>query len=305
MKYLVIDVGGTFTKYAVMDEQCNFYKKDKTPTIQDSEERFLEMIVKLYEENKDEVSGIAISSAGVIDSDAGYMYTSGSLHCVSNLAVAERLGELCHVSVTVENDAKSAALAEVWKGALADCLNGIVVIIGTAVGGAVIYDRKVVRGSNCMAGEFSYVLTESSDALNPAKTLAKTGGVPALIHVVSEKKHIPEESLSGEKIFAMADAGDEEVLSCIRDYACRLAVLINNCQFIFDPERIAVGGGVSAQPLLIGMIREELGRISGIYPYETPVPEVTTCRFFNDSNLIGALYVHLQKKACGLSDIVS
>ena len=300
MKYLVIDVGGTFTKYAVMDEQCNIYKKDKTPTIQDSEEHFLDMLVRLYRENSTDIGGIALSSAGVIDSDAGYMYTSGSLRCVSNLAVAERLGELCNIPVTVENDAKSAALAEVWKGALSDCRNGIVVIIGTAVGGAVIYDRKVVRGRNCMAGEFSYVLTESSDAFNPTKTLAKTGGVPALIQVVAEKKHLPEESLNGEKIFSMADAGDEEVLSCIREYACRIAVLINNCQFIFDPERVAVGGGVSAQPLLIGMIREELDKISGIYPYKTPVPEVTTCRFFNDSNLIGALYVHLQKQACTL-----
>lgn len=296
MKYLVIDVGGTFTKYAVMDEECRFYKKDKTPTVKDSAEHFLEMIANLYEENKEEVSGIALSSAGIIDSEAGFMYNAGSLFCIEDLAIAEELGKRCHVPVTVENDAKSAALAEVWKGALSDCRNGIVVIIGTAVGGAVIYDRKVVRGSHFMAGEFSYIMTESDDFMNPDKVLVNTGGMPALIHLVAGKKGMPEESLDGEKIFSLASAGDSEVLDCIRGFAVQIAVLINNCQFIFDPERVAVGGGVSAQPLLIGMIREELEKMRGVYPYATPVPEVTTCQFFNDSNLIGALYVHLQAR---------
>ena len=60
-----------------------------------------------------------------------------------------------------------------------------------------------------------------------------------------------------------------------------------------DPEKIAIGGGISAQPLLIRMIREELEKICGMMPHEISVPEVTVCRYFNDSNLIGALYVHL------------
>lgn len=36
MKYLAIDIGGTYTKYAVMDENCGFYEKDKIPTAQDN-----------------------------------------------------------------------------------------------------------------------------------------------------------------------------------------------------------------------------------------------------------------------------
>ena len=63
-----------------------------------------------------------------------------------------------------------------------------------------------------------------------------------------------------------------------------------------DPEKIAIGGGISAQPLLIDMIREELVKLNQVYPHKVPIPEVTVCKFFNDSNLIGALYVHLQQK---------
>ena len=65
---------------------------------------------------------------------------------------------------------------------------------------------------------------------------------------------------------------------------------------MFDPEKIAVGGGISEQPLLLQLIREELLKINGMYPWTLPVPEVTSCRFYNDANLIGAVYVHMKAR---------
>lgn len=317
MKYLCIDVGGTYTKYAVMDEECNFYLKDKVPTVYDTLEHFVEMLEEIYRKNlkfcreqaelcidetetlgndKGNLAGIALSSAGVIDSETGFMYNGGSLTCISNINIVEILEKRCGVPVTVENDAKCAALAELWRGSLAGCRNAAAVICGTAVGGAVICNGEVVRGKRFMAGEFSYLLTESSDPMNPEWTFAQTGGVPGLIRMVAEKKQIPGEELDGEKVFSMANCGDEEAIGCIRRYACRIAMQINNCQYIFDPDRIAVGGGISAQPLFIQMIKEELIKLNGIYPYVMPIPEVVACQFFNDSNLIGALYVHLKSR---------
>lgn len=296
MKYLAIDVGGTYTKYAVMDEECNFYNKNKVATRQESFEDFIQMLEWIYEQNHDQIEGIALSAAGIIDSETGFMYNGGSIFCISNINIVEILENRCHVPVTVENDAKCAALAEVWRGSLSDCKNAIAVICGTAVGGAVICNRKVLRGKHFMAGEFSYILTDGEDAFNQDKTLAMTNGIPALIHLVSSKKGIPIAELDGEKIFSMANCGDEETLCCIRSFVNTLAVQITNCQFIFDPERIAIGGGISAQPLFLQMIKEELKKLNGVYPHKVPIPEVTACKFFNDSNLIGALYVHLKSK---------
>lgn len=296
MKYLVIDIGGTFTKFAVMDEDCNFYEKGKIPTVKDSLEQFIDMLEQLYRKYGAEAEGIAISAPGMIDSENGFMYNGGSIFCVSNINIVEILESRCHVPVTVENDAKSAALAEVWRGSLKDCENAVVVICGTAVGGAIINNRKVLRGKNFMAGEFSYILTETADCMNPDKTMAATNGVPGLIALVAKKKNMPEEELDGEKIFSMANCGDEETLLCLREFCNRLAVQITNCQFILDPERFAIGGGISVQPLFLQIIKEELKKINAVYPYDVPIPEVTTCRYFNDSNLIGALYVHLQEK---------
>lgn len=297
--YLVIDIGGTFTKHAVMDKDGNMIKKGKIPTEKDSLELFINSLEGLYKEFADEyaIEGIAISSPGTIDSSTGFMYTGGSLFYIENINIVEILQDRCGVSVTVENDAKCAALAEVWKGSLADCKNSIAMIIGTAVGGAVIIDRKVLKGIHFMAGEFSFIFTDGKDYKNRSQLLAEQGGVPRLIQLVAEKKGIPKEELDGEKIFAMVNQGDEEALECLRNYCRGIAIQISNYQFIMDPERIAIGGGISVQPKLLEIIKEELCELGKVFPYSMPVPEVTTCKFFNDSNLIGALYVHLQAKA--------
>lgn len=294
MKYLVIDVGGTFVKYALMDEECNFYEKGKIPTQKETLEEFIDMLAELYGNYEGQVEGIAICAPGMIDSESGFMYNGGSIFCIKNINIVEILQNRCHVPVTVENDAKCAALAEVWKGALSDCRNAVAVIIGTAVGGAVIVDRKVLRGKNFMAGEFSYLFTEASDYRNRKKLLAEANGVPGLIRLVSEKKGIPEEELDGEKIFALANTGDEETIEALTVFCRQLAIQISNYQYILDPERIVVGGGISVQPLFIQLIKEALKELNGVFPYSLPIPDVTNCMFFNDSNLIGALYVHLK-----------
>ena len=127
MKYLVIDIGGTYTKYAVMDEECTFYIKDRIPTVCDTLEHFTDMLAGLYQENEniceedgDHIQGIALSSAGVIDSETGFMYNGGSLFCIKNINIVELLEKQCGVPVTVENDAKCAALAELWRGSTVD-----------------------------------------------------------------------------------------------------------------------------------------------------------------------------------------
>ena len=296
MKYLCIDVGGTFTKFALMDEECHFYEKDKIPTQKESLEAFVTMFESLYRRYEKEAVGIAICAPGMIDSETGFMYNGGSIFCIKNINIVEVLQNRCHVPVTIENDARCAALAEVWKGALRDCKNAIAMIVGTAVGGAVIVDRKVLKGKNFMAGEFSYLFTNADRWQERSQLLAESGGVPGLLALVAAKKGIPSEQLTGEWIFSQANQGDQEVLECLQQYCRRLAISISNCQFVADPEKIAIGGGISVQPIFLEMIKEELRKLNQIFPYTMPLPDVVTCKFFNDSNLIGALYVHLKSK---------
>ncbi len=296
MKYLAIDVGGTFIKYAIITDECEILFKSKRPTVLDTLENFLFMLEEIYEEYKGDVDGVAISAAGIIDSEAGFMYTGGSLKCIENFNIVDYLESRFHVPVTVENDAKCAALAEVWKGALKDCKDGVVMVCGTGIGGAIVHDRKVLRGIHHMAGEFSFILTDAGAKLGTQQMFAERSGVKNLMKITSKHTDIPEEDLNGEKVFAMANEGDERAIESIREYVYRLAIQINNFQFIIDPEKIAVGGGISVQPLFLQLLKEELEKINAIYDGTIPLPIVEVCKFFNDANLIGAVYVHMNQR---------
>lgn len=286
-QYLAVDIGGTFTKYAVMDRELNITGRGKVPTVTSSSESFVGMIEEIFRSKAPQAAGIGISSAGVMDVERGIMHNAGSITCVHELPIVQILSDRCGVPVSIGNDAHCAAQAELWRGSLSDVDNAVVLVLGTAVGGTVIVNGRILEGAHHMAGELSYCLTDSTDALNPMKTMAMTGGVPALIRAAEAASG--EKGLTGETIFARAIAGEEVFLEALRGYARGIAVLIGNCQYMVDPERVAIGGGVSAQPLLIELIRQELRALCGIYPYPVPVPEVTACRFFNDANLIGAL----------------
>ncbi|WP_318532656.1 ROK family protein [Faecalibacillus intestinalis] len=73
------------------------------------------------------------------------------------------LKERCPTNITIGNDAKCAANAEIGYGNLQDILDGAVVILGTGIGGCLIKNHQVHTGCHFSAGEFSFVKTDYQD----------------------------------------------------------------------------------------------------------------------------------------------
>ena len=296
MNYFVVDVGGTFVKYAVMNAEGEFIEKGKFPSIADDRQRFLDSIETQFhacEEKYGSLAGIAISMAGILDVETGYAYSGGAIFCVNDMNIAAYFSEKCGVPVTIENDAKAAALAELWRGNLSDARDGVVIVIGTAIGGAVIIDRKVVRGKDFFAGEFSYILRRDGENRDFSYIWGSDGGARGLIGMIAEKKSIPYEEMDGFKAFELINSGDQEAVSALHVYCAGLATRIWNLHAVLNPDRFLIGGGISEQPILLETLREEIGKIMAVMPNNLKEPEVMTCMYFNDSNLIGALYGHL------------
>ncbi|WP_124067543.1 ROK family protein [Clostridium sp. E02] len=310
MEYLVIDSGGTFIKYALMNENGDILEKSKVPTPDYKKhtlEDYLDVLYSIFKQYDGQVEGIAMSAPGILDSDTGYCYTGGSLSYLSGKNMIELLETQCNVPVTIENDGKCAALAELWKGSLKDIKNGIVLVLGTAVGGGLIIDGKLYKGNHFSAGEFSYVAVEEENLDQMDGYWGFTNGVAALGKYVSEETGIPQEELDGVKMFELANKGDERVLKALDKYTKRLAVQIYNLQVLFDGGVVSIGGGISQQPLLIKFINKNVTELCEKHPFRKlspyiPTPIITTCRFFNDSNLIGALYHFMIKKGSLLEE---
>lgn len=288
MRIFVADVGGTFIKYATMNEKAEIFERGKIPTPLESHENFLQEIVKLYKMS--DCEGIAISLPGIIDSKRGFCVTSGFIEHNSEKFLADELKNLCGVKVTLENDAKCAALAEAKIGSLADVDTGFVMVFGTAVGGSFVQGGEVYHGKNNLAGEVSYTMQSSEKDFSDRKVFAEMCGVPALLKMYAEKKNLPVEKISGEEFFHAVAEKDFDALECLENFTRQIAIQIFNIQMILDPEKIAIGGGISAQKIFIDSIRESLEKVYENCPVTFPQVEIVPCKFRNDANLIGALF---------------
>jgi len=291
--YLTLDVGGSAIKYALIQEDLTIIEKSSVPTPMDTLENFIETIGTIYDKYQEQIAGIAISMPGIIDPDKGYQYTGGALRYISNLETVKVLKERCPTNITIGNDAKCAANAEIGFGNLQDIQDGAVVILGTGIGGCLIKDHQVHTGKHFSAGEFSFIKTNNQDAFSWDNAWSTRCGITGLLARIQEQLET-KQKFTGIEIFEMANQGNEKVIAGINEFAGEVATQIFNVHIIFDCEKIAVGGGISAQPLLIQLINDNLNKIYDGLGFDVYHPEIVACKFRNDANLIGALYQHMQ-----------
>ncbi|MGA3556177.1 ROK family protein [Lactiplantibacillus plantarum] len=193
--------------------------------------------------------------------------------------------------ISVENDGKSAALAESWLGNLNDVKNGMAIVLGTCVGGGIMLDGHLWAGSRRLAGEVSLMPADQTNLADDG-LFGKTGSAVRMIEAVNTV--IGASCLTdGHCAFAAINAGQAQATQIFRQYAREVAALILNVQTVLDLDRYVIGGGISFQPILIDEINRQYDWILERRPWVKSTiarPEILSSRFHNDANLYGALY---------------
>ena len=303
MKVMIFDVGGTEIKYSVMDDAMNRYESGSIPTPSDNQPHFLETLAQLYRPHRDEVDGIALSLPGFIDAEHGVVKGGGAPSIIYNIGtpVGPRLAEKCGCKVWIENDGKAAAIAELQRGALQGCSNAAVFVIGTGVGGGLIVNGQLVRGRDFTAGEYSFMNTNADAWSDGKKTMACQCSTSALLDAYRVRRQLPADvPMNGRLFFDAANAGEPEALEVLEAFCMAVDVQIYNLSVLLDLEKVAIGGGISGQPLLIETLdRVYEEKILKGHPFgeeqarSLPRPEIVPCAFHNEANQIGALVSYL------------
>ncbi len=294
-KYCGIDVGGSSIKYALMDEEANVLEKGEVETPSESLDSFVEAIGQIYDRYKDVISGIAMSAPGRIDCFTGYMFSGGALRYIENIAMKEEIQKRCPIDISIENDGKCAALAELWKGSLKDSEHGLVLTLGTGIGGGVIVNGKLLRGKNFASGELSSFPTTILPVKDPINFWANINGIRGLTQVYEMRLNLKHDSVNGKTFFKAVNENEPVALEVLEEFASNFANAIFAIQAVLDTEKVAVGGGISSQDRLIEALNRKVSELFDRFASITPLlkPLVVRCEFGNDSNLIGALYHHL------------
>lgn len=289
--YLVFDVGGTTVKYAYMNNKGEIKERGTFDTQKESAEYFYQSIIDVKNKYND-VLGIALSYPGLVDASLGLAINSSALKPLNDRYICKELSELTNVPVSLENDAKCAALAELWLGSLKDVKDALVMVLGTGIGGAVIINGEIYKGKHFKAGEFGSFISDFNDETLDSISLGATHSAVRLVNKIAEALHIEND---GQKVFEYIERKDEVAYPLFKKYCNQLAKVIYNIDYVLDLDRVAIGGGISAQPIVIETLNESFKELRRRYRDDIYDLDIVACTYHNDANIIGALYHHLKE----------
>jgi glucokinase len=254
---LGIDFGGTSIKFGVVQNGRIIRHGNLVPTGQDGEIEpligsIVDEILRLQQEYP-ALQAVGFGVPGIIDPAAGVVVNLTNVkgwHCVPlGALVSERIG----LVTNLENDAKAMAYAE-WKyGAGHTLPNVICVTLGTGIGGGLILNGRLYRGSTKVAGEIGQT---SIDYQGKEFVYGNKGALEAYVgHVhISERakeiyaqagKAISDAEADPPQLAVAANAGDPLAKQLWEDIGLKLGVGLINAIWLLNPDRIVLGGGVA------------------------------------------------------------
>lgn len=289
--YACIDIGGTVVKYGLINADGRIIKTEKTATEAQRGgpailHKVKEIVRKLQREHA--VSGIAVSTAGMVDTESGEIfYAAPLIPDYAGINFKEELEKEFHVPCEVENDVNCAGLAESISGAAKGCKTVLCLTVGTGIGGCMLIDGHVFHGAGDSACEVGYMHMSGSDF----QTL---GSARTLIENVAERKGEASENWNGYRIFEAAGKGDDICGEAISEMVEVLGIGIANICYVFNPEIVVLGGGVMEQEkALKGRLEEALKKY--LVPCIAERTKLAFAKHKNEAGMLGAYY-HLMYK---------
>lgn len=286
--YLSIDIGGTNVKYALLDKAGNILEKKKIKTSHEKE-TFLQSIDQIVEQYKDKIKGIAFCAPGKIEHTQ--IRFGGALPFLDGIDLGERYADP-NIPVAAINDGKVSVLAENWLGNLKDLPNCAAITLGTGVGGGIIANGQLLNGAHFQAGELSFMILNVSSEVGWDDIAGTRGSAVRMIEKVNHAVGNADET-DGLDAFEAINAGDEVALKIFNKFCQDVVMIILNMQSIVDLTTIAIGGGISTQPILIEGINQAYDEFLDkmeFYKNSLTRPKIVEAKFKNDANLFGALY---------------
>jgi len=283
-----VDVGGTKVSVAVLADG-RLSEPHVEPTERSGPDALIEQLVRVIGEvaGDDEVAAVGLGVPSVVDWENGRVRASVNIP-LEDVPLRDVLRERLDVPVFVDNDASVAALAEAHVSGARDL---VMLTVGTGVGGGVVLDGRVFRGTTGAAPELGHmVIAADLDGGRPAHSerFPQPGSLEALasgraLDALGRERGFED----GPAVVDAAQAGDERACEALALLGHRLGIGIANAINAFDPEVLAIGGGVSrAGDLLLDPARETAARF--VLPGVGTRTEIRTARVGPQAGVHGA-----------------
>jgi glucokinase len=302
-----IDLGGTFIKFGLVDENANATETFQLPTPQGADAVINQMVAGAHEAmtrfgvSEDQIVGVGIGSPGPLDIDKGTVIDMPNLPGMKNAPLRDGVGAGLGKPSFLVNDANAAAFGEYLCGAGKGTKDMILLTLGTGVGGGIIIDGHLYVGASKVAGELGHMIVEAdgelcgcgqrgclerycsaSNIAAYADGLLATGRESTLQSVYQANGRVTTKDINEAR-----KAGDALAAEVWGRGMKFLAIgCVNFCR-IFDPEEIVLAGGLTkaGDDLLIPLRQQVEAQDWTIAPTNTKIVLATLGA---DAGTIGA-----------------
>jgi len=295
-----VDLGGTNLRAAALDRAGKMLNKiaGSTPVGAGRNAVISDMVLAIETLQAglpgQKLAGVGVGVPGFILMDRGIVVGAPNLPEFDNYPVRDEIEERLGAKVILENDANAAALGEKWMGAGRDVGDLILLTLGTGIGGGIISNGKVLRGSLGMAGEIGHITISSNGYpcgcgnTGCVEKYASATAVSAMARLMNLGR-----DLSSEDVFNLAKGGNPRAQAIFESVGIALGTLLAALINIFNFPLYLLGGGMTAAwELFEPPMLAEVSRRSFIYRKNPPRIERATLG--GDAGLFGAAYLPLQ-----------
>ena len=274
-----IDIGGTGTKFGIVDRNANVLFSGEMSSRTHSEvEGFIDDLYDNLAPLIEKVGGSGrIRGIGVGAPNGNYY--SGTVEYAPNLPwrgiipLAKLVQNKFQLPTILTNDANAAAIGEMMYGAAKGMKDFIMITLGTGVGSGIVANGKLIYGHDGFAGELGHTiiipngrLHEGTGKLGSLESYASATGVKLTAIEVLEKskedsllRKIPKEQLDSKKVYDAAIAGDKLAKEIFDFTGQILGLALANFVMFSSPEAIILFGGLTkAGDLILKPTREHM-----------------------------------------------
>jgi N-acetylglucosamine repressor len=207
------------------------------------------------------VLGVGIGLPGIIDTDRGICNFSHLLWW-RDVDLAGPLRKRLGLSIWVDNDVNTLAVAEKWAGDALDARDFVTLSVGRGVGLGIVIDRSLYRGANGAAGEFGHIIVEPGGAKCEC---GRFGCLEAIVGEGALRRNVGEQlgrDLTRSELISLIRNGDSVAMAVVENAGRRLGQAVANMMTLLNPELLIICGegtefGATFLDPIVAAVREQ------------------------------------------------
>lgn len=306
-----IDFGGTSVKYGVVRGPEIIHTGDPiiTSDFKGPKALIAEMTRRVHQLRSqfDSIEAVGVGVPGFVDVQRGVVHELTNVPGWKEVPLRNLLTASTGLPCFAENDANAMCFAEFAHGAGKGARNMIAITLGTGVGGGLVLDGRLYRGSSFGAGEIGQT---SIDYRGPVFVHGNVGALEsytgigplskraAALYKKAKIKKTPEE-LSPRALASAVKHKDPVALQVWDEFTSQLSTGLVNAVWLLNPDRIVIGGGISkAGKLIFDPLWKKMKQ--QLAPSFTKGLKVVPAQFGNDAGIIGSAAVAMEAAQPGL-----